>query len=1130
MSHRFRLSRIFAVVLAILLAAGALPAQTSRGTVSGIVTDQTGAVVANAKVVLTQVETNAVRDTVTNGAGLYRFDAVNLGTYVVKVTAPGFANAETHGLVVRANQTSSMDFQLQVGNTSETLEVAATASSVALQTDEQLRGRNIEPQALANLPITGQNSLNLMTLVPGIVPTNMSGGGSLDSGIGSVNGSRPRANNFMLDGVENNDISVAGPAITLTNNDALQEVSVQTSNFSAEFGRSGGAVINQITKSGTNNLHGTAAWVYRSQRLNASSFDQRYSYYQGGGKADGDPLKPSFLEHIPAFTVGGPVYIPGVYNGKDKTFFFVAGQWDRLNNGAYQRIVTAPTANGVATLQALAATCPNARLYLNLMGGQVATIADGATDISVPQAVYDKLVADGVTPTCTAGTANPTRAGMNFEYGSTTRAVPRLYAGNTIQARVDHILSEKHQLSFRFLQSPGSYKGIYALGVQPEFDAGYLSKSYTGAITDTYVISSHVTNELRLNYARVAVDWPLMAAPGSLGATHPTIAITGFTTMGTSASYPQGRTFNNYELQDTMTWIHGKHTFRFGLDVNKQIARQSAPVTTRGALTYADATSPLGTTFAFANFLDDFSGTGLNTVSRQFGTPVYHPTTTRQSYFIQDSWKATPQLTLNFGLRYDLFGQPANGNFPYPAVSMDPANFPNKAEIPVDKNNFGPNFGFSYNPQWGFFSDGKTVIRGGFQIGYDGWYNNLLSNMAAGAPNNPTNVAYNGVANSATPRGQVGIYNVRFPTLTAAAFNPLADSASQFTPNIRNPYTMRWSFGVQRETRWGMLVDLSYVGSVGRKLFISRELNPVMPRADGTAGTRMFPTMGSRTVRDSAANSNYNSLQLDVRSKAKETVLGGVTFTSSYTWSHNLDVQSETFATSGQQSAYASSRWLALQDLNIDYGNSDLDRRHRWVTSLIWDIRGPKHGFLGQAFGGWSITAAIPVMSGTPFSVSNNYDRDGDGSAVADRPNIGNTRMPIWTRALISTTAQNCASGLWNPDAKGCTTADQVYWVQAKGAPNEKTARRNNVFSEGAIYADVNVMKKFRVTEGFNLEARAEIFNIGNNMNFNYAPTGLNGYGLRITQPAGRFMPWQESDYYTSPGNRTMRLQLKAIF
>src|SRR5262249_41148729 len=245
-------------------------AQTTRGTVTGTVTDSSGAVVAKATVVLTEKATNVTRTTETNNAGIYRFDAVNLGTYDLTAEASGFAKTTAANLPVSANRVSTVDLTLKVGAGSDS--VVVEASGEQLQTSEQVRITNLSAQRIANLPVTGQNSLNLLLTVPGVTTTDL--GGSLNSGIGSVNGARPRANSFLIDGVENNDISVAGPAIRLTNADAIQEVSIQTANFSSEYGRAGGAVVNQVIKSGTNQLHGTVAWVYRSELFNASTKDQ----------------------------------------------------------------------------------------------------------------------------------------------------------------------------------------------------------------------------------------------------------------------------------------------------------------------------------------------------------------------------------------------------------------------------------------------------------------------------------------------------------------------------------------------------------------------------------------------------------------------------------------------------------------------------------------------------------------------------------------------------------------------------------------------------------------------------------------------------------------------------------------
>lgn len=288
--------------------------QSSKGIVAGTVTDPSGAAVPRAVVVLKQQETRAERETTTNDAGIYRFDAVNLGTYNLLIKAPGFREARVDGLAVAANQVANFDLQLELGSAAETVTVEAGA--VALQTSEAVRGGNFETQQIVQLPLPLQDSINVLLLVPGVqnASTTQFSDGSNNY---SVNGERARSNNFMIDGVENNDISVAGAAFQIHNNDAIQEVSVQTSNFSAEFGRAGGVVLNQITKSGGNAVHGTLAEVYLSHVFDATNNSERL----GGQKS---PSK--FTENVPAFTVGGPVYIPHLYDGRDKTFFFGAGQ------------------------------------------------------------------------------------------------------------------------------------------------------------------------------------------------------------------------------------------------------------------------------------------------------------------------------------------------------------------------------------------------------------------------------------------------------------------------------------------------------------------------------------------------------------------------------------------------------------------------------------------------------------------------------------------------------------------------------------------------------------------------------------------------------------------------------------
>ncbi len=1133
--HRLngRVLTVLALTFTLAIAVPGLWAQTSRGIVSGTVADATGAVVANAQVKLTEVATNLVRQTATNSAGLYRFDAVNLGSYKMEVTAPGFSAVIVSGIEVRANQVSAQDFTMKVGGSNEQIEVQAGAAAVALQTDEQLRGANIDTKRIMMLPIAGQNSLNLMLTVPGITPTRTGNGG----GVGSVDGSRARANKFLIDGADNNDVSVAGAAITMTNHDAIQEVSIQTANYSAEFGRSGGAVVNQITKSGTNSLHGTAAWVYTGQVLNASTQSQRISYYGRLIKYVADPvnnskpiLKPKNHDAIPAFTAGGPVYIPHLYDGRNTTFWFVAGQWEHYTSAGSTYTFTVPTAAGIATLQNYAASCPNVALYLKALGGMTANNQTGTLSLAVPASVY------ATAPTCNG---DP-RTGVSIPYGTGSRVVPNSYKTYNMQFRIDHAISDRQNVSARVFRS-NEMDQLYDAGISPAFDTSGTFGQWNVALTHTFAITNSLTNELRVNYTQTTYWWA-GEGDGSALSGLPQFNFSTLSGFGMSANYPQGRIPNTYQIQDVVTKVVGHHQFRFGWEFFDQIARQFAPANLRGSATFSNSGSGATLVNGFANFMDDWSGWGTGRVARVYGSARYHPSYIGNSGFFQDSWKVTPDLTLNLGIRYDYFGQPAN-IFNYPMVSLDPSGW-SSAKLAPDKNNFGPTVGFAWNPKHGFLmGDGKTVIRGGFQVSYDTSFNNLLSNMATGTPNNPSNIPVN-AAN--TGRGLANNYAVLFPGMQPGGVSTLQNGSSQFPANTRSPYTERWSFGFQRELPQGMFLDLSYVGSASHKLNQQQELNPFgVPVQDPTTGVwttgnRLISTIGGRMVRANAANSNYNGLQLEVKKRYTTTPIGAILFTSAYTWSKSLSVIDDVFGTTAGSGVYMSANPLRAPYngwRTSDYGPSDNDRRHNWVSSVVWDLPSPKARFYSQILGGWTLSGAIPIRSGTPFTVWNGGDRDLDGTTNQDMPDIGNPNAPINTMAQ-PVTASVCSTG-WQSVYKQCVAPTDVHWLYYPTgtvyAPASvgKTTRRNSILSKGGfISADVSIIKAIKLHESRSLEYRAEIFNVANTMNYSFTPqntvlsTIFNSYSATAGGPTTKFLDYSQS----SAGNRTMRMQLKFIF
>ncbi|HEY7184790.1 MAG TPA: TonB-dependent receptor, partial [Blastocatellia bacterium] len=579
-------------------------AQTSRGTVSGTVTDSTGAVISGAAVTLTNTATTVSRSTVTNNEGIYRFDAVDLGDYTIKFKASGFGDVVKSNLVVSANQIAAVDAQLQPG--AQSLSVSVTADSGALlQTEAPVRGGNIDSTRIVELPVASRNPAMLALTLPGVT-TNRFGFGV---GTFSVNGGRGRSNNFLIDGTENNDISVAGQGFQIKNPDAVQEVSVQTSNYDAEFGRAGGAVVNVITKSGGNQFHGAASWQYDTTRDDAITNTQSLS---ADIRKRGYP--PYGTEHIFAGTLGGPVKLP-FYDGKDRTFFFAAYEDQRQASNTVATVLT-PTNAGRATLRSLFPEGANQRVdtLLNLTSGAV-------------------------------GVANPTLIALgsnrpSVEFGSAVTSFAQSFVEPQFQVRIDHKVSEASQLSARYLFSDQDAPvGGATLGL-PGFTTSQANRFQNFLISETHVFSPSVTNELRLSYNRIALAFPL-DPPNALALTLPNITIAGVSNgpgtgynIGIQTNLPQGRIANNYVIQDTATYLRGSHTFRGGFDLLKQRSRQFAPINERGSLIYNAGGGFTG----LANYIDDFSGSG-GSANRDFGSPAYYPELFRQAYFFQDRWR-----------------------------------------------------------------------------------------------------------------------------------------------------------------------------------------------------------------------------------------------------------------------------------------------------------------------------------------------------------------------------------------------------------------------------------------------------------------------------------------------------------
>ncbi|HWC17999.1 MAG TPA: carboxypeptidase regulatory-like domain-containing protein [Terriglobales bacterium] len=1072
------LLRVFAIV--VLVTPGF--AQTSRGAVAGTVTDSSGAVIVDAVVRLSHNETGVVRSTSTNGDGIYRFDAVELGVFDLQIKKPGFTTLVSRSVIVESNRTTTVDATLQVGANETRVEVNAAGEERLLK-ESPLRGGIFEAYEVSRLPLESRNPISLAATLPGVVSPSGSttfGAGTLSSPLDTrfaINGQRPRGNNYLLDGTDNNDFSFTGAAQPFDIADAVQEVSVQTSNFGAEFGRAGGGLVNVITKSGTNAYHGTIFWQYASQAFNSlSNLD----------KVNGSS-HPDFSENLYGFTVGGPIK-------KNKTFFFAALQQDRFRSpGQFAFVV--PTADAVTNLRSLFPGNPRLDLYLSALG-------------KLRGSSNPFPVALGIDPVSSTDRGTVTFATARWPYPSTrddTQGVLRL----------DHSWSPSQQMSFRYLVDSETESPFQGTNLSPSFP-GYFADGSIGdhnlLLSDTYSAGATLTNELRFSYAREAVDLPISSHALPSAQVIPAIQLPSpIAAPGLTGAVPQFEYANNWLLQETQSKLIGQHTFRYGFEFLWQSAKQlGAGFAGRGIIGY---TASSGYS-AFANFLDDFSGPS-GTVRRNFGEPIYYPDSFRQSYFFQDTWRTKPSLTLSLGLRYENFTQPAN-SLRFPAFAgFDPSRFlvPNK--VAPDNNNFGPAIGVVWSPSPRSDHLGKilgtqeTVLRAGFQISYDALFTQLLSFVMGDSPNT---VQINRVSPVGAGRGIPGWSSL----LPVAAPSPsIGDGQlAVFDSNIRNPYTERWSLGLQRTLPQRVLLDLAYVGAESHRLFTRDDIN-----SRQLDGFRLNPSFGPRVIRSSIGNAAYHALQLQVERRFAE----GLHINSSYTWSRDLDSTSESLlvnANSGNQNL--TSVPVSEGGLKLDRGLSDYNRSQRLVISYIWDIPGPRQGVGKRVLGDWSIAGITTFQSGTPYTVQNGFDRNNDGFAN-DRPDIGNPNAPLNTRAVIAPASGpgSCSTLYRNPDTGACVTPSQVHFIEGKGLPNTQTVGRNTLLTGGTNIWDATLNKRFTLWESKLLEFRWDVFNVFNHRQFVQVPSSD-----VVSSPPGQFLNLK----FIDGGIRSMRFQVKFLF
>ena len=854
-----------AVLLLALLISGSAWAQTSNGTLGGSVVDPTGAVVTKATVSAESSQYGQPHEARTDSVGTYRMEGLQPGVYAVTVTAPGFEALTVTGVVINGSLTTTINGRLKLAAAVQTIEVQAIAGQV-IDTQSGQLGENISHQEVAQLPYFSLNPAELALTLPGVQDSPVGHGAILfdaqTDGIGfSVDGSRPRANNFLIDGQDDNDYGATGQAYQPLNVGAIQEVAILTNAYSAEYGRGGGSVINYIYKRGTNNFHGDLWEINRNSALAAIPAQDTV--------ANSVTKNPYDNQNVFGFDVGGPLK-------KDKLFVFGTAQWNRERQAATGPLFNLPTAAGIATLKSLE---PNANisLFLNSIGSLVSPGQAGVRNV----ALGNDPVTNNPRPDVEIG----------FFQVQNIRTVTNFVDWNY---RMDWQFTDRDTLTGSAIRDTGTISPESTRAL-PAFETQFSGPAEIFRGQWVHTISAKLVNELRLSYTNIDFSFPL--TPATLAGPLANIPFISFGTdinfpsIGVDSNFPQGRTHNAWQVQEALSYAAGRHSIKGGVDITVLSLNDTNPLNTRGSITYNSSTNPVFS--SLANFIDDWTGENPGGLSKGFGNPNLKTSATMFAPYFEDTWRIKSNFTLNMGLRYEYWGALANG-LAFPAFNLnagfglpnatDPSFSTNQAafeslfsfkQIP-DKRNFAPRLGLAYAPHWGrfLFGDGKTVLRAGYGIFYDGLFTNITDQTAETQPN-----TFGGSISSPTGRGAQNAST--FPGITLFNSTLLIKTMAS---NLHNPLTQQWNVDVQRELPLGLVLTLAYVGTRGEHLFANQDFNPLVLLNYSFTN----PNFGEIEVRTNAGDSWYSSGQAELERRIHTLVLR-----AAYTYSKFLDDASD---------------------------------------------------------------------------------------------------------------------------------------------------------------------------------------------------------------------------------------------
>ena len=1055
---RARFFSVFTTLALILFATVSLFAQTFRGTILGTVTDPTGAVVSGAKVTAKNTGTGLERTTETSGDGSYSLPELPIGTYTVTVTQTGFQTFVAKGLTVDVASARRIDAILKAGQVSTKVEVEGDLLPQVETTSAELGG-TLTADTIESLPVNGRDYQKLIYLNPGVSgsPDQISDSpGSY--GTFSMNGSRGRSNNFLLDGTDMNDgyrndpaineAGVFGDPATILPLDAVAELRV-LSNYEAEYGRNSGSVINIVTKSGTNNWHGSVLEYFRSGKMGARNY---FNFAP-------DPKNP-FNNNQYGGALGGALI-------KDKTFFYTDYEGQRENGAqAGNTCVPDPTdiaadiaANGAANAVTGALLARNPWPKPN-----IASAAPGPTDPVGPGTLFDSGCPNG-------NNLSSSTAFFNRVDSAIVKIDQNFNANNVLTGR--YYIGDSSQ-SFPFAQLAG--------GLLPGFNTVTPTRVQLISLSYVKVINSSQYNEVRLGWNRFAegffpqdqsfnpnsigLDTGVGAYDGGL----PSTSVASFSQIGATSSIPRNRVDSNWHFVDNYSWKSGKHDVKFGYEFRRTTIMQVIDHNFRGTLSFAD----------MADFLNGLPNGGKQVT----GNSRRHTFQNSDGLFIQDSFRASPRLTLNYGLRWDYFGVTGEKNHMF--YAFDPTgnggtgdNVQTNQLYGKDLNNFAPRLAFAYD----ITGQGKTVVRGGWGMFYDAFSQDMfLGHLPWNCVFCP-GPAYPGLGPQALATGAATGSVLTQGQPVYSGYGPEGDFFG-VDPNVRTPYVQNFNLNLQQQLGGKTVLQVGYVGSKGTKLFQFLDINQPsqtqITNADlgcdcilGYGVPRTYSSFFYLNQEKSSANSIYHGLQASLRTSGWH----GLTSQANFVWSHSIDTASDLEDFEPNEAQPQNSTNPAG-----DRGNSSFDIRRRFTWNFTYQL--PKWGGgMSKLKNGWGFDGVVNLQDGQPWHL--NYEFQGDYSGAGegfDRPDViskpqYSPRNPAQYLNLDAFAAP-CTWG--NPANDG--TTDESNCIP--GTRHFGDLGRNSLLGPSFKEVNFSVFKDTMLAEHVTLDIRAEFFNIFNHANF----------------------------------------------